>query len=78
MGTLLKRATNTALSLNIQQEQPSKEKQENLTSLSHLIETDWSYEISTEAGQNLATNKFNKPTLIPLTEDIKVCVRFIL
>lgn len=77
MGTLLKSAINTALSINIQREQPSQEKQEHLKALLHLIETDWSYEVSTEAGQNLAINKFNKPTFIPLTEDIKVSVSFI-
>ncbi|KAJ8958380.1 hypothetical protein NQ317_001993 [Molorchus minor] len=38
--------------------------------LTNLIETDWANELSSEAGQNLAINKFNKPTLIPLTEDI--------
>ncbi|KAI4468090.1 hypothetical protein MML48_2g00016491 [Holotrichia oblita] len=36
-----------------------------------LIDTDWAHEISSEAGQNLAINKFNKPTMIPLAKDVK-------
>ncbi|KAK4886713.1 hypothetical protein RN001_002984 [Aquatica leii] len=70
-GTLLKRAIQAALSIEIQRDNPSDEKRTDLNNLIHLIETDWAYEISTQAVQNLAINRFNKPTLIPLTKDIK-------
>ncbi|KAK4886599.1 hypothetical protein RN001_002870 [Aquatica leii] len=70
-GTLLKRAIQAALSIEIQRDNPSNEKRTDLNNLIHLIETDWAYEISTQAVQNLAINRFNKPTLIPLTKDIK-------
>ncbi|KAK4880558.1 hypothetical protein RN001_008704 [Aquatica leii] len=70
-GTLLKRAIQAALSIEIQRDNPSNEKRTELNNLIHLIETDWAYEISTQAVQNLAINRFNKPTLIPLTKDIK-------
>lgn len=72
MGTLLKNAINTAYSWEIQRTSCSKEKLEALKSLTSLIENDWAHEVSSQAGQNLAINKFNKPSLIPVAEDIKV------
>lgn len=72
MGTLIKHAINAASSLEIQNENSSKESLERLRALKELIETDWAHVVSSEAGQNLAMNKYNKPSLIPLTADIKV------
>lgn len=74
MGTLIKHAINAASSVEMQSENCSKESLEKLRSMKELIENDWAHELSSEAGQNLALNKFNKPSLIPLTEDIKVIV----
>ncbi|GLV33464.1 hypothetical protein CBL_20201, partial [Carabus blaptoides fortunei] len=73
MGTLLKHATNTAISQEMQKEKEnfSQERLHYLQALISLIETDWALEISSEAGQNLQINKFNKPSLIPIAEDIK-------
>lgn len=62
MGTLMKHAINTAYSLEVQREMSSNHRLEQLKMLSTLIDTDWAFEISSEAGQNLAINKFNKPT----------------
>nr|CAI5867682.1 unnamed protein product [Callosobruchus analis] len=61
MGTLLKSA----------RENCNRDRLEELKALNILIGTDWADEISSEAGQNLNVNKFNKPTLIPMAEDIK-------
>lgn len=73
MGTIIKSAINTAYSLEIQKTGDSRSKNlENLKALTSLIETDWAYEISTEDGQNLQVNRFNKPTFIPLAEDVAV------
>lgn len=72
MGTLIKNAINAAYSSEIQKPNYSKEYIEDLKMLIKLIETDWAHEISSEAGQNLAINKFNKPTLIPMAQDIAV------
>lgn len=72
MGTLIKHAINTASSIEMQKENCSKELLEKLRSLKELIETDWAHLLSSAAGQNLAINKFNKPSLIPLTADIRV------
>lgn len=72
MGTIIKSAINAAYSVEIQKPEPLSDRLVNLKNLTILIETDWAHEISTEAGQNLAINKFNKPTLIPAAEDIAV------
>nr|CAI5817390.1 unnamed protein product [Callosobruchus analis] len=71
MGTLLKSAVNTAYSSEVQRENCNRDRLEELKALNILIGTDWADEISSEAGQNLNVNKFNKPTLIPMAEDIK-------
>lgn len=72
MGTLIKNAINTAFSLEVQKSGTHSQRLNDLKTLTRLIETDWAYEISSEAGQNLAINKFNKPTFIPLAEDVAV------
>lgn len=72
MGTLIKSATNTAYSMEIQKDCSSSKRLDELKSLITLIETDWAHEVSSEAGQNLAINKFNKPILIPAAEDVAV------
>ncbi|XP_060537267.1 uncharacterized protein LOC132708736 [Cylas formicarius] len=71
MGTLIKHAVNTACSIEIQKENPRKNYIENFKELIKLIDNDWAIEVSSEAGQNLAYKKFNKPTLIHVAEDIK-------
>ncbi|GLV40852.1 hypothetical protein CBL_10027 [Carabus blaptoides fortunei] len=74
MGTLLKQATNTTISHEMQKGKQyfSQERLHYLQTLISLIETDWALEISSDAGQNLQINKFNKPALIPIAEDIKI------
>lgn len=72
MGTLIKNAINAAYSTEIQKPNCSKQHLDELNMLTKLIESDWAHEISSEAGQNLAINKFNKPTLIPMAQDIAV------
>lgn len=74
MNSLIKHAINTAYSLEVQKSNSNKEKITSLKDLTTLIENDWASEISSEAGQNLNLNKFNKPTLIPATEDIMVSI----
>lgn len=38
----------------------------------HLIETNWSYEISSKTGSDLKMNKWNKITLIPPASNLKM------
>lgn len=69
MGTLLKKAISAAYSMEIQKKVNSP-LLNILDSVKKLIDADWSSEISSEAGQNLNFNRFNKPTLLPMAEDI--------
>lgn len=78
MGTEIKRAINTAFSIEVQKVDCSKDRLEQLKYLITLVENDWAHEVSREASQNLQINKFNKPTLIPLTEDVMVSILRIL
>lgn len=71
MGTLLKKAIAAAYSLEIQQNINSP-KLNILDVMRKLIDEEWAIEVSTEAGQNLHLNRFNKPTIIPMAEDLTV------
>lgn len=72
MGTIIKNAIDTAYSLEIQRPDSSSQHLENLKNLTVLMKTDWAHEVSSEAGQNLLINKFNKPSLIPMAKNIAV------
>ncbi|KAK4887045.1 hypothetical protein RN001_003316 [Aquatica leii] len=39
--------------------------------MTKLLENEWSMEVSTEANKNLNIKRFNKPTIIPVTEDLQ-------
>lgn len=71
MGTLLKKAITAAYSLEIQNDINSP-KLNILDVMKKLIDEEWAVEVSTEAGQNLHLNRFNKPTIIPMAEDLTV------
>lgn len=75
MGTLLKKSITAAYSLEVQKDLNSP-KLNTLNVMKKLIEEEWSTEISTEACQNLNVKRFNKPTLIPITEDLAVIFIF--
>ncbi|XP_072383264.1 uncharacterized protein [Diabrotica undecimpunctata] len=38
----------------------------------HLFETNWSFEVSSQAANNLNLNKWNKVTIVPLANDLKL------
>ncbi|XP_050505687.1 uncharacterized protein LOC126883959 [Diabrotica virgifera virgifera] len=42
-----------------------------IKTMSQLISANWKYDISTEAANNLSTNKWNKITIVPLATDLK-------
>ncbi|CAH0546984.1 unnamed protein product [Brassicogethes aeneus] len=71
MGTLIKQAIHTAYSYEAQKTASCKDRLENFNMLTTLIESDWAHEVSSRAGQNLAINRFNKPSVIPVAKDIK-------
>ncbi|XP_072380664.1 uncharacterized protein [Diabrotica undecimpunctata] len=43
-----------------------------LKTLIHLFETNWSFEVSSQAANNLNLNKWNKVTIVPLANDLKL------
>lgn len=73
MGTLLKKVISAAYSLEVQKDLNSP-KLNVLNVMKKLIEEEWSTEISTEACQNLTEKRFNKPTVMPLAEDLSVTI----
>lgn len=73
MGTLLKKAIAAAYAMEIQRDVDS-ENLNILNKMKNLIDEEWASEASSEANQNLQINRFNKPTLIPMAEDIGVSV----
>lgn len=74
MGTLLKKAVAVAYSFEIQKDVDSK-LIKILDAMKNLINEQWASEVSTRAGQNMQINRFNKPTLIPMAEDIAVSIK---
>lgn len=75
MGTLIKKAIAAAYCLEVQLDMNSP-KLNVLNIMKKLIEEEWSTEISTEASQNINVKRFNKPTIIPVTEDLAVSLCF--
>nr|CAI5848191.1 unnamed protein product [Callosobruchus analis] len=43
-----------------------------LKTLVRLFETNWSYEVSSHAANNLKLNKWNKVTIVPLASDLRL------
>lgn len=71
MGTLIKKAISAANCQEVQKDVQSS-LVNTLRAMKNLIDEQWAIEVSTEAGQNLQINRFNKPTLVPMAEDIAV------
>ncbi|VEN35544.1 unnamed protein product, partial [Callosobruchus maculatus] len=69
MGTLLKKAITAAYSMEVQRDMDSP-RLNIFNAMKKLIDEEWATEISTEACQNINVNRFNKPTIIPLAEDL--------
>lgn len=77
MGTTLKKLCEHAYSEVQQgnrmfvQEEDRANKSKEIKTLRRLIKSNWNAEISSVANQNLLENQWKKPTIIPLTSDIK-------
>ncbi|KAK4881867.1 hypothetical protein RN001_005186 [Aquatica leii] len=56
----------------------SSEIEANLKTLIHLFKSSWKFEISSQAGNNLNINKWNKITIIPLASDLKLLRDFLI
>lgn len=76
LGTSLKQCCDIAL-LQVYQKKiaytvKQAELEGDLKTLVHLIESQWKYQISSQAANDLSINKWNKVTLLPLASDIKL------
>ncbi|KAG5877367.1 hypothetical protein JTB14_018687 [Gonioctena quinquepunctata] len=49
-----------------------------LKTLKELITSEWRYEVSTIANNDLQQKKWNKPTFIPLAEDLTLMKKYLL
>lgn len=70
MGTELKDCIDVAYSLLLKKYAKENEDTKKLKTLKELIINEWRYEVSTLANHDLQRKKWNKPSLIPLAEDI--------
>nr|CAI5827108.1 unnamed protein product [Callosobruchus analis] len=51
---------------------PAATLEADLKTLVRLFETNWSYEVSSHAANNLKLNKWNKVTIVPLASDLRL------
>lgn len=70
MGTELKDCIDVAYNLALKKYRQDNECTNKLKILKELIENEWRFEISTIANNDLQQKKWNKPSLIPLAEDL--------
>uniref|UniRef100_A0A8D8TJ13 Uncharacterized protein n=1 Tax=Cacopsylla melanoneura TaxID=428564 RepID=A0A8D8TJ13_9HEMI len=49
-----------------------------IKTMTHLITTNWQFDISSQAATNLQTKKWNKVTIIPLASDLKILKDYLL
>lgn len=70
MGTQLKECIDVAYNMLLKSCRRENENLEKLKVLKELISSEWQYEISTLANKDLQQKKWNKPSLIPLAEDL--------
>lgn len=83
MGTTLKQCYDIAIVFVLKRKEvyeliTTAEAEANLRSMSHLIETNWKYEISSKAINDLCVNKWNKITLLPLASDLKLLKEYLI
>ncbi|CAH0563122.1 unnamed protein product [Brassicogethes aeneus] len=77
MGTTLKQCAEIAIIFALKRKQvtetiKSAEAEADLKTLIQVIESQWKYEISSQATNDLNINKWNKITIVPLASDIKL------
>lgn len=77
MGQSLKQCCEIAECMIIKQNDISTSnihsiQRETINNLKYMIEKEWSHELSTNACKEMYQRKWNKPTLLPLTSDIKL------
>ncbi|CAH1986997.1 unnamed protein product [Acanthoscelides obtectus] len=83
MGTNLKQCAEIAIIFALKRKQialtvSSAEAEADLKTLIKVIESQWQYEISSQAASDININKWNKVTLVPLASDLKLLKEFLI
>lgn len=83
MGTYLKQCAEIAIVFALKRKEISEtissaEAEADLKTLLKVIESQWQYEISSQAASDLNINKWNKVTLVPLASDLKLLKDFLI
>lgn len=82
IATSLKDCCNIAITYALRRKHvystlPAAEAESKLKTLIHLIQSNWQYDISTVAANDLNSKKWNKVTIVPLATDIKILKNYL-
>ncbi|XP_074035312.1 uncharacterized protein [Leptinotarsa decemlineata] len=82
IGTYLKQCAEIAIVFALKRKQVSEtvlsaEAEADLKTLVQVIDSQWQYEVSSQAASDLNMNKWNKVTLVPLASDLKLLKEFL-
>lgn len=78
MGTLLKECVDVAYLMLMRKTGTKSDDLDKLKILKDLIVSEWRYEVSTLANSDLQQKKWNKPSLIPLAEDLALLKTYLI
>lgn len=81
ISTSLKQCCDIAIRFNLKNQESTVEKAEtevNLKNMIHLFNASWKFEISSQAGSDLNMKKWNKVTIVPLAEDLKILKKYLI
>ncbi|KAK4886596.1 hypothetical protein RN001_002867 [Aquatica leii] len=83
MGTYLKQCAEIAIIFALKRKEiaekvTSAEAEADLKTLIKVIESQWQYEVSSQAASDLNTNKWNKVTIVPLASDLKLLKSYLI
>lgn len=78
MGTLLKECVDASSIMRLKSGHNQTDATNKQQAFKDLITSEWQYEISTIANSNLSQKKWNKPTLVPLGEDLTLLRSYLL
>ncbi|XP_052756327.1 uncharacterized protein LOC128201936 [Galleria mellonella] len=82
ISTSIKQCCNIAFMLALKKQGPymevnTAEIEAGLKTLIHLIDSNWKYDVSSQAASDLNKKKWNKVTIIPLANDLKILKKFL-
>lgn len=83
LGTALKHCCDLAIIYALKRKRcyssvAAADAEADLRAVMHLIESQWKYEISSQAGNDLRLRKWNKVTIVPLASDLKLLKNYLI